>query len=163
MDCNKSCSVDRSNGQAATESGDQNPMAQCSTKGLTMNCNAFDRRDLWSTAISNIYIYCSSLCPSVGRYQQTVRPQRDQDGQPTKRFHHQSYHYQSGHRNQRAHHCLPKHGRHCHTHKFCNGLKHHTLSGCIIPFLFLYPRYANLYYTLLLKDYSSSGCVEIPT
>ena len=28
---------------------------------------------------------------------------------------------------------------------------------------FLYHRYANLYYTLLLKDYSSSGCVEIPT
>jgi len=110
-----------------------------------------------------IYIYCSSLCPSIGRYQQTVWPQRDQDGQPTKRLHHQSYCYQSRHCNQCAHHHLPKHGWHCHTRKFCNGLKHRTFSGCIIPFVFLYPRYANLYHTLLLKDYSSSGCVEIPT
>ena len=31
---------------------------------------------------------------------------------------------------------LTKHGWHCHMREFCNGLKHHTLSGCIIPFVF---------------------------
>ena len=55
-DCNKSYSIDHSNGQAAMESGDQNPMAQCSTKGLTAHCNTFNCCNLWSMAIPNIYL-----------------------------------------------------------------------------------------------------------
>jgi len=55
-DSNKSCSVDYSNAKAATESCDPSltASAQRSTKGLTAHCNAFDRRDLWSTVTPNI-------------------------------------------------------------------------------------------------------------
>jgi len=55
-DSNKSCSVDYSNAKAATESCDPSltASAQCSTKGLTVHCNAFDRCDLWSTVTPNI-------------------------------------------------------------------------------------------------------------
>jgi len=58
MDSNKSCSLDYSisNAKAATESCDPSltASAQHSTKGLTAHCNAFDRRDLWSTVTPNI-------------------------------------------------------------------------------------------------------------
>jgi len=35
-------------------------------KGLTMNCNAFNHHDLWSTAVSNIYIAHPSAHPLGG-------------------------------------------------------------------------------------------------
>ena len=109
-------------------------------------------------AVSNIYI-CSSLCPSVGRYQQSIRPQRDQDGQPANRLHHQSHRYQSGHRNMhttayQARMALPHARVLQRTQASHVEWVHYTIR-------FLCHRYANLYYTILLRTTRRVGVLKL--
>jgi len=133
-------------------------MAQRSTKGLTMQgCNAFDHCNLWSTAVSNIYIYCLSLCPSVGRYQPNC-PTTAQSRWTTCHVPPFPTSPQSMHTPPltKARMALPHMRVLQRTQASHIEWVHYTIH-------FLYHRYANLYYTILLKDYSSSGCVEIPT
>ena len=85
------------------------PVHNGSMKGLTAQANASNCRDLQSAAVLNKK-YLFVFPASVWRDRQSTNPIC----------------------NQCTHHHLPKHGWHCHTCKFCNGLKHHSLSGCII-------------------------------
>ena len=90
----------------------------------------------------------SKICPTTMQSRRTTRQAPPSAISPLPK---QTLCYQSGHCNQHAHHHLLKHGWHCHMREFCNGLKHHTLSRCNIPFIFSVIGMQTYYYTILLR------------